>query len=395
MKLNQQFEKVNACVLVPTYNNDGTLKTVIDSILTYTNHLIIVNDGSTDTTKDILSEYKDLEIINFSKNKGKGMALRAGFDKAVELGYENAISIDSDGQHKASDLATFLTQLEKTPDALLVGARNMEGENVPDFSSFRYRFSNFWYKVNTGINLPDTQSGYRSYPVKLLKDIKWKTKRFEFEIEVLVRADWNDIEVSSVPIDVYYPPAGERVTHFRKIPDFTRLSILNACFVTIAFLYIWPLKLIKSARKKGAKKFFEEYIFDSSESNSVITLSVALGIFIGITPFWGYQIMLIIIFAQLFKLNKAIAIVAGHISIPPTIPFILYGSYRIGGWLIGNKNPLSFSSEITMEVVRDNLLQYIIGAFVLAAISAVIFAIITYILLLLFRPKKPIKELNL
>ena len=117
LKLNPQFEKVKACVLVPTYNNDGTLKTVIDSILIYTNHLIIVNDGSTDTTKDILAQYKELTVINFPENKGKGMALRAGFAKAVELGYESAISIDSDGQHKASDLSTFVTQLEKTPNA--------------------------------------------------------------------------------------------------------------------------------------------------------------------------------------------------------------------------------------------------------------------------------------
>jgi len=90
----------------------------------------------------------------------------------------------------------------------------------------------------------------------------------------------------------------------------------------------------------------KEYIFDSSESNLHITLAVSLGVFIGIIPLWGYQMMLIVVFAQLFKLNKTIALVAGQISIPPMIPLIIYGSHRIEGWLMGNNTPHSFHQKL-------------------------------------------------
>ena len=387
-QLEAQFQKVKACVLLPTYNNEGTLKEVIDNILEYTTQLIVVNDGSTDSTTDIMSQYPEVHLMSYKENQGKGMALRVGFEKAVALGYDHAISIDSDGQHKPKDLSIFLEAIEKNPDTLYVGARNMTSENVPGTSSFGNKFSNFWYKVNTGIDLPDTQSGYRSYPVHLLKDIKWKMARFEFEIEVLVRADWNGIKVSYVPIDVYYPPEEERVSHFRKVPDFTRISVLNTGFVIAALFYIWPLKFFRNIKEKGPKHFFNTYVYNSKESNLHIALSVCLGVFIGLTPFWGYQIILIVLLAQLLKLNKAIAFIAGNISIPPMIPLILYLSYNIGGVFFAHSTPISFSKDLSLEMVRNNFFQYLIGAFILATAAALIISVVTYLLLLIFRKRR-------
>lgn len=387
-KLDVHFKQLKTCVLLPTYNNELTLKQVIDGILEYTTQLIIVNDGSTDSTSEILKQYPEIYLVQYPKNQGKGMALRLGFEKAVELGYEHAISIDSDGQHKPKDLNIFLDAIEKDPKTLYVGARNMGSENVPGTSSFGHKFSNFWYKFNTGIDLPDTQSGYRSYPVQLLKNIKWKTTRFEFEIEVLVRADWNGINVSYVPIDVYYPPAEERVSHFRKGPDFTRISVLNTGFVIAAIFYIWPKKFVAHIRENGPKKFFNTYIYNSDETNLKIALSVCLGVFIGLTPFWGYQIILIVVLAQFLKLNKAIAFIAGNISIPPLIPFILYLSYNIGGIFFAHSTPISFSRDLSLEMVRNNFFQYVIGAFILATITAFVLSVLTYLILLIFRKRK-------
>ena len=163
-----RFRQLKACVLIPTYNNAGTLAAVLNDVLTYTQQVIVVNDGSTDNTAEILRQFPQVHAVNYTPNKGKGMALRTGFKEAVRLGYDHAITLDSDGQHYAKDLVEFLTWLEAEPNTLLIGARNLDQENVPVKSSFGNRFSNFWFWVNTGIRLQDTQSGYRSYPVSQL-----------------------------------------------------------------------------------------------------------------------------------------------------------------------------------------------------------------------------------
>ena len=98
------FQQLKACVLIPTYNNAGTLAQVIDSVLEYTDQVIVVNDGATDNTKEILNRYPDIHIVNNKRNRGKGFALRTGIKEAARLGYDYAVSIDSDGQHFAYDL---------------------------------------------------------------------------------------------------------------------------------------------------------------------------------------------------------------------------------------------------------------------------------------------------
>ena len=156
-----QANSLNYCVIIPTFNNEKTLKRVLDTILNYTSNIIIVNDGSTDTTTSILKEYSQLAQIHHAENSGKGIALRNGFKKAIELNYNYAITIDSDGQHFASDIPAFIENIEKEPNVLLIGSRNMTTDDVPKKSSFGNKFSNFWFWFETGIKLQDTQSGFR------------------------------------------------------------------------------------------------------------------------------------------------------------------------------------------------------------------------------------------
>ena len=164
------FKIKKVCVLVPTYNNEQTLEKVLTDILLFTDQVIVVNDGSTDSTKQILQKFPQIIHVSYPVNQGKGYALRKGFECAVDNGFEYAITIDSDGQHFAEDLPKFLTKLETHPKAIIMGARNMEQSSIPGKSSFGHKFSNFWFWVETGITMQDTQSGYRLYPVKLLQE---------------------------------------------------------------------------------------------------------------------------------------------------------------------------------------------------------------------------------
>jgi glycosyltransferase involved in cell wall biosynthesis len=254
LKTIQLSANLQCCAIIPTYNNAHTLQAVIDDVLNYIADVIVVNDGATDATSDILSVNKGITVISYLPNKGKGFALKQGFKRAASLGFRYAITIDSDGQHLCSDIHLFLEKIQQFPDSLIVGSRLLRQANMPGGNTFANKFSNFWYRLQTGINLPDTQSGFRLYPLDKIARMHFFTNRYESELEMLVRAAWRGINVCDVPITVYYPPPGERVSHFRPFWDFFRISILNTFFTIIAFVYAYPAKWIKGIfgyRKKS------------------------------------------------------------------------------------------------------------------------------------------------
>jgi glycosyltransferase involved in cell wall biosynthesis len=256
MTLQEIFTEKKICVLVPTFNNAGTLESVLDNLRAYTKDILVVNDGSTDSTEQILKNIAGVKVKSYSQNQGKGFALRNGFDFARSLGYEYAITIDSDGQHYADDLPQFAEALKKNHNAIIIGSRNMNQSAVPGKSSFGNKFSNFWFWVNTGIKRNDTQSGYRLYPLEPLKKINFITKKYEFEIEVLVRGAWAGVDVIEVPVKVFYPDKEKRISHFRPFKDFSRISVLNTVLVTIAFLYIKPRDFFRRFKKKISVRSF-------------------------------------------------------------------------------------------------------------------------------------------
>jgi glycosyltransferase involved in cell wall biosynthesis len=244
--IREQFARLQMIVIVPTYNNSGTLASVIDQLLAFTGNVMVINDGSTDETSTILKIFSDkVQVITYSPNRGKGYAMRKGFIAALKQGFRYAITIDSDGQHYASDLPRFVSEIEKYPDSILIGNRGKNLENQDGGSNFANRFSNFWFSVQTGIRLPDTQSGYRLYPLRRMGKMKLWTRRYEAEIELLVFSAWRGIRMRSVPISVYYAPPEDKVSHFRPFQDFFRISLLNSVLVFLAIIYGYPSIFIR------------------------------------------------------------------------------------------------------------------------------------------------------
>jgi glycosyltransferase involved in cell wall biosynthesis len=386
----EKADDLKVCVIIPTYNNAATLAKVIEDVAQYTNHIIVVNDGSTDNTVKIVSRFPAVQFINYSQNVGKGWALRKAFRYAIDKGYKYAISIDSDGQHFAKDLPAFISKLEEETNAVIIGARNMGQASVPGGSSFGNNVSNFWFKVETGITSPDTQSGFRLYPLEPLKKMRFITRKYEFEIEVLVRLAWKGIKITSVPVTVYYAPKEERISHFRPYKDFFRISVLNTILVLITLLYIKPRNLLRTIiSPKKMKQVLDEHLFNPHHSPQLKAMSVAFGIFMGIIPIWGFQLAAAIFLAILFKLNKPIVIIAANISIPPMIPVIIFLSYKVGAlWMGSNAMQISFSNAISIASIKHNLVQYIYGSITLAIVAAIIFGLLTFIFLKWFG-KKP------
>ena len=383
----KSFTASDYCVIIPTYNNERTLGSVIQGVMEFTTNIIVVNDGSTDNTRRLVQKFPGIKSLRYSKNKGKGFALRQGFKEARKQGYRYAITIDSDGQHLPEDLPRFLEMLETNAGALIIGARNMGQAGIPEGSAFGNSFSNFWTWVETGYHLPDTQSGYRLYPIEKYAKTQFFTNRFEFEIEILVRSAWKGIPLVSVPVSVIYPSKEERVSHFRPFIDFTRISILNSILVILALLVFRPWMIIRKMSQQGFREVFRKHLLNPEESNFKKAASIAVGVFMGIAPVWGWQMAIALTLAFILKLNKAITLVASNISIPPAIPFILFASYFTGGWILGNQNHISFDDGITLEFVSKNLLQYVVGALAFGTVMALLAGSVTWILLSIFRKK--------
>lgn len=382
--VKQRLKALHGLVLMPTYNNASTLLQVIAAVRRFADDILVVNDGSTDETAALLASQPDVHVIAYERNRGKGYALKTGLREAARLGYAYAITIDSDGQHYADDIAVFVEAAEQSPNTLFVGARNLQADNMPSKNTFANKFSNFWYWAETGIKLTDTQSGFRLYPLAGLADTHFITSRYEFEVEVLVRAAWKGIKVANVPIKVYYPPADERVSHFRPARDFTRISILNTYLVLVALLVYYPWRFLHALTWTNIKRFVRNNITHSPESNLRMSLAIGWGVCCGILPAWGYQMWIALAVAQVARLNKVLAVMASNISIPPMIPFVLFGSYVVGCQLLGNPVSLLFS-EVTFDSVMVNLWQYVLGACVLAVVAGVCVWLISWAVLSLFR----------
>ena len=235
------------CIIIPVYNSENLIADVIKSVLQYADNMIVVNDGSTDETLEAIlnsaakraKNSHRVQIVSYSKNRGKGYALQQGFRRALELGFTHAITMDADGQHLATDIAMLAQASEKQPDALIIGARKFDNPNIPQGNIFANNFSNFWVTVQTGKRLPDTQTGFRVYPLKKVGKMRLFTSRYEAELEMLVRLAWRNIPIVSQPINVYYPPENERLSHFRGGKDFFRISVLNTflCFGAVVWGY--------------------------------------------------------------------------------------------------------------------------------------------------------------
>lgn len=375
---------LNACVIIPTYNNAKTLSRVIEGVLTQTSHLIVINDGSTDATRSILSAYPSLILIDLPRNQGKGNALRHGLREAHGRGFDYAITLDSDGQHFPEDIPAFVRDIEQNGRALLIGDRNMNQEGIPGKSSFGNRFSNFWFRFETGITLSDTQSGFRLYPLKEVQNIRFYTTKFEFEIEIIVKAAWRGVPIRNVPIRVLYDP-DERVSHFRPFRDFTRISLLNTWLVLVTLLYIRPRDYFRTFKEKGFKRFFLEDLLHSNDAPLKKSLSVALGIMIGVSPFWGFQTLIVLFLAWVFRLNKLIAFAFSNVSIPPLIPFVVYACLETGTFVLGQSSATpSFNwqrLETYRPFIQQHLTEYIVGSFVFGVVTAALAGSLTYLLL--------------
>lgn len=213
---------LRCAIVIPTYNHGAQVRKVVEKSLQFGLPVVVVDDGSTDSTPDVLAPLSGVTVIRHKKNQGKGASLLAGFAAVLQFA-DWAITIDADGQHDPEDIP-FLTQAVLGGQRpLVIGMRaEMGHKNVPWTSRWGRKFANFWVWASCGRWLSDSQSGFRIYPLPETLQLGTKAKRFQFEVEVLVRAVWRRIPIIEAPVHALYGPPEERVSHFRPWLDFWR-----------------------------------------------------------------------------------------------------------------------------------------------------------------------------
>jgi len=211
-------------VVIPVFNHGKAVAAVVEKAMRLSLPVFVVDDGSTDSTRENLAPISGIHMLRHDENRGKGAALLTGFAEASKIA-DWAITIDGDGQHHPEDALNLINAIPAGQRPIMVGMRTgMAVEHVPWTSRFGRKFSNFWVFVSGGPRLRDSQSGFRIYPLPEAMNLGVVARRYQFEVEILVRAGWNGIPVLEAPVKVNYEVAGERISHFRPFVDFFRNS---------------------------------------------------------------------------------------------------------------------------------------------------------------------------
>ncbi|MFA6811146.1 MAG: DUF2062 domain-containing protein [Desulfoplanes sp.] len=364
-------------VVVPVYNHAATLRNVVAGILAVHEHVLVVDDGSTDLSPDELNGL-NVGVIRHPANRGKGAAIRTGAQAARDMGMTHIITLDADGQHDPADIPLFVTAIAHDKNAIIVGARDFTVANIPGSSRFGRKFSNFWLRVQTGIILSDVQSGFRAYPLAVLENLKFTEDHYSFEVEVLVRAAWAGFPLRDVDITVYYPPLESRISHFKSFRDNLRISLLNTrltmraimpvphkTFSTDAAGKLSPIHPLRSLR----------LLLANDATPRDLALSCALGIFLGTMPLVALHSIAILLAAGWLRLNKFAALAVSQLCMPPIVPALCIeaGYYMHHG---------RFLTEISLQTLGyegvQRIWEWVLGSLVLAPIFSIMIGGVVY-----------------
>jgi len=368
------------CV-VPVYNCSGTAVDVAKQCREFMPHVLVVDDGSTDGDLRSLLADTDIAVLRHAENRGKGAALLSALQYVLEHGGTHLITLDGDGQHMPADLPQIVGHVERHAASIIVGCRDFNTPHVPRGSRFGRTFSNMWVRLETGMSLGDTQSGFRCYPVQLVSQLGLSGRRYDFEIEVLARGIWAGMDVVEVPIRVVYPPADKRLSHFRPFVDNLRLSLMHARLIGRR-LVPWPhRKLVPRTDEVSAFHLLRhplkylKMLLRENATPSGLAASAAVGTILAVLPLVGCHSIAILYTTARLHLNKVMALSIQNLYAPPFVPFLCI---EVGYFLRRGAWWTEFSRETVLENIHLRALEWLVGSLVLAPIFAAIAATITF-----------------
>lgn len=191
---------------LPVYNEAKHLRPVLSEVLRYSDHVLVVDDGSTDGTSEQLAEFPEVEVLHHPQNRGYGAALKSAFDYAVERDYEIVVTIDCDGQHEPQRIPQFVAACA---DADIVsGSRYLEqfsGDSQPPEDRRRInRQVTEELNRRLGLELTDAFCGFKAYRVEALRRLELTEPGYAMPLELWVQAAAAGLKVIELPVPLVY-----------------------------------------------------------------------------------------------------------------------------------------------------------------------------------------------
>ncbi|MFN5944879.1 MAG: DUF2062 domain-containing protein [Phycisphaerae bacterium] len=391
-------------LVAPSYNHAPALAAFLPSLDACDLPCIAIDDGSTDQTSAVLAAWRDQQpsrrwLITHDRNRGKAAALLAAFELACEKGFKYALTIDTDGQHDARDIAGLLAASRHEPHLLIIGARSVRTRGYPLRSRVGRAISNALVWLASGQRVQDSQSGMRVYPLDTLACVTpprgW-APRYGFETEVLTRLGLQGVGCRETPIRCIYQSRDTARSHFRVFADSWRAITMHARLLAAAHAWghpahqhgdtllgtiprrlLWwfaPMRIVRMAR-------------GDERERRAFAASVAWGAFMAIAPLYGVKTVVCLWLSRRFALHPLVVIAVSSISSPPMGFVIVAASIMLGHMLLERTGPDAEHWSTLLTTIRSDIgslptrvqglfVEWLVGGF----IAAIIVGLLTYVI---------------
>jgi uncharacterized protein (DUF2062 family) len=374
-------------IIAPTYNNARMLPEVLEQIGRHGVPMMVVDDGCTDGTKEILAAWKSddgmREVVTHPVNRGKAEGLRSGFRRATERGFTHAVTIDTDGQLDPSQIADLLHAARSHPNSLILGDRDMYAPDYPPKNRVGRRMSNLAVWLHSGLRVNDSQCGFRVYPLALVAVLPCRAARYGYETEILTRAGWAGATVHHVTVTCKYEIPGGRISHLKPGKDSVYGVCMNLLLLARSCLHLRVTRVDDPDRPRETGTIFRRLcmwfspwrawrqVRDTENGRQQFAAALAIGVFIANLPVYGLQTILSLYAARRFKMHPLPVVMGSHLSTPPVGPLLIAAAIAVGHLMLHGELPnfQQFDSSV-MSTWGSLVLEWILGSVVVGGVLA-------------------------
>ncbi len=363
-------------IVILDFNSSNTLRSSVVLALRTGCHVIVVR-----TENESSDDLNGLNVTLLRGHLSECETMLASVEKARRRRISHIVTMGLDSIPATDDFDNFVSVIQYDPDAIILGRRNFEQGGEFGSCHFYGHLSNFFLRLQTGKALKDTQSNFIIYPLNVLESLKLRQRGPAFKSEVIVKAAWAGVTLREVDLSVTLSPREDK-PHRRRFWDIFLITILNIHYTFRSITPIPHRKIVADKERPGEKisvlRPIESLRTLLTENTNPAQLAAAgaLGVFLGTLPLIICHTIVILFAASFFRLNKAVAVSASQLCMPPVVPAICI---EVGYFMRHGR----FLTEISLETLGyqalDRLLEWLIGSLVLSPILAALVGIIIYV----------------